>query len=254
MNIPAHYGGHGARTQWAWALCDAPLIVYALAKFGLPDDPAGPNAAVDHLAGLLRDNGWPCAVSKSWGASAGRAARTTPAPSPTWPCSRRWPRSSAWRDGAGVPRRRRDAARLWDREPSRHPYMFYMGTDFRKLKVPFVWYDLLHVLDVLSRFPWLAGRPRLLDMLGVLKSKAGRRGPLHARVGLDGLEGLGVRAEAHPSRWLTLIAWRIIRRINGRTQLRPDLCRFSLPTEHSYPASYRHHSRDTTLPCFSYHC
>jgi hypothetical protein len=28
-NIPAHYGGTG-RDQWAWALCDAPLIVYAL--------------------------------------------------------------------------------------------------------------------------------------------------------------------------------------------------------------------------------
>ena len=35
--------------------------------------------------------------------------------------------------------------------------MFFMGTDFRKLKVPLVWYDLLHVLDVLSSFPWLKG-------------------------------------------------------------------------------------------------
>lgn len=26
MNIPAHYGGTG-QDQWAWALCDAPLIV-----------------------------------------------------------------------------------------------------------------------------------------------------------------------------------------------------------------------------------
>ena len=40
-----------------------------------------------------------------------------------------------------------------------------MGTDFRKLKVPFVWYDLMHVLDVLSRFPWLIRMTRLLDML-----------------------------------------------------------------------------------------
>ena len=33
-NIPAHYGGKG-QEQWAWAFCDAPLIVYALSKFGL---------------------------------------------------------------------------------------------------------------------------------------------------------------------------------------------------------------------------
>ena len=38
-NIPTHFGGTG-EDQWAWALCDAPLIVYALAKFGLADHPA----------------------------------------------------------------------------------------------------------------------------------------------------------------------------------------------------------------------
>ena len=35
-NIPTHYGGSG-QDQWAWALCDAPLIVYALASFGLAE-------------------------------------------------------------------------------------------------------------------------------------------------------------------------------------------------------------------------
>ena len=29
--------------------------------------------------------------------------------------------------------------------------MFYMGTDFSKLKVPLVWYDLLHVLEVITQ-------------------------------------------------------------------------------------------------------
>ncbi|MGV8026718.1 MAG: hypothetical protein AB2L18_09195 [Anaerolineaceae bacterium] len=51
-----------------------------------------------------------------------------------------------------------------------------MGTDFCKLKAPFVWYDLLHVLDVLSQFPWLKDDPRLREMLDVLQSKENAEG------------------------------------------------------------------------------
>ena len=39
MTIAPAYGGSG-QEQWAWALCDAPLILYALLKFGLGEDRA----------------------------------------------------------------------------------------------------------------------------------------------------------------------------------------------------------------------
>jgi hypothetical protein len=55
-NIPTHFGGTGTDLR-AWALCDAPLIVYALVKFGLMDDSAV-KSATDHLAGLIHENGW----------------------------------------------------------------------------------------------------------------------------------------------------------------------------------------------------
>jgi hypothetical protein len=35
--ISKNYGGSGS-TEWAWALCDAPIIVYSLARFGLSND------------------------------------------------------------------------------------------------------------------------------------------------------------------------------------------------------------------------
>ena len=41
---------------------------------------------------------------------------------------------------------------LWQNSREKHPYQFYMGTDFRKVKAPLVWYDILHVADVLCRF------------------------------------------------------------------------------------------------------
>ena len=48
----------------------------------------------------------------------------------------------------------------------------FSGTDFRKLKAPFILYDLLYVLEVLSRFPWVRTDGRFLDMLGLLQGKA----------------------------------------------------------------------------------
>jgi hypothetical protein len=90
MNISASYGGTG-QEQSAWALCDAPLILYALARFGMQDEPAVQKAA-EYLAGLVRENGWPCAVSKELGSfRVGQAAETIPAHLPTWQCSRHYP-------------------------------------------------------------------------------------------------------------------------------------------------------------------
>ena len=58
--------------------------------------------------------------------------------------------------------------RLWENSLTEHPYIFYMGNDFRKLKLPLIWYDVLHVVDVLSRIPLLRTNPALAKMLGVV--------------------------------------------------------------------------------------
>lgn len=51
-----------------------------------------------------------------------------------------------------------------------------MGTDFRKLKYPFVWYDLLHVVDVLSRFPYARQDERFNEMVAAIQSQADPQG------------------------------------------------------------------------------
>jgi len=102
---------------------------------------------------------------------------------------------------------------LWSESTTRHPYMFFMGTDFRKLKVPFVWYDLMHLLDVLSRFSWLRSDSRLLDMLAVLKGKADERGRFTLESTWTAWKDWEFGQKKEPSRWLTLLAWRIIRRV-----------------------------------------
>ena len=76
-NIPKHFGGSG-NTEWAWALCDAPIIIYSLTKFGLKDEQI--QKAVKYLVGLVRENGWLCTVSKELGKFRGPARKGDPCP------------------------------------------------------------------------------------------------------------------------------------------------------------------------------
>jgi hypothetical protein len=211
MNIPTHYGGTG-ENQWAWALCDAPLIVYALVKFGLRNEPPV-KLAIEYLAGLLRDNGWPCAVSKELGKFRGPGRKDDPCPFANLAMLKALSEFEEWRDSPACHVGTDTLLTLWSESATQHPYMFYMGTDFRKLKVPFVWYDLLHVLDVLSRFSWLKEDARLLDMLEVLKSKADRQGRFTLESIWTAWKDWEFGQKREPSRWLTLLSWRIIGRL-----------------------------------------
>jgi hypothetical protein len=102
---------------------------------------------------------------------------------------------------------------LWEKSLEQHPYIFYMGTDFRKLKVPLVWYDLIHVLDVLSQFPWLKSDPRLCEMIELLKSKADSEGRFTVESVWTSWKDWEFGQKKVPSRWLSLLAWRIIQRV-----------------------------------------
>jgi hypothetical protein len=213
MNIPEHFGGTG-QDQWAWALCDAPLVVYSLVKFGLGSEPAV-KTAIEYLAGLLRDNGWPCAVSKELGKFRGPGRKDDPCPFANLAMLKALSEVEEWRDSRACRVGADILLTSWEESVTRHPYMFYMGTDFRKLKAPFIWYDLMHVLDVLSRFSWLRKDARLLDMLAILKSKPDRQGRYALESVWTAWKEWEFGQKKEPSRWLTLSAWRIIRRVEA---------------------------------------
>jgi len=172
--VPVHFGGTGEES-YSWALCDAPLVLYALARFGLSDHPAV-QKGVQYLVNLTRENGWPCAVAREMGSFRGPGRKEDPCPFATLIMLRLL---SAFPDLLDSPAARQGASSLldlWEKRRERHPYIFYMGTDFCKLKYPLVWYDILHVTSVLSQFPWLAGDPRLVEMREIMRAKADARG------------------------------------------------------------------------------
>jgi hypothetical protein len=209
---PSHSGS--GQTEWAWALCDAPLLVCSLSRLGLRERPEV-RAAVDHLATLVRQNGWPCAVSRELGSFRGPGRTDDPCPFANLAMLKALAEFEDLREGSACHAGAETLLTLWAESRTRHPYMFFMGTDFRKLKAPFVWYDLLHVADVLSRFPWLAGDARLTDMLSVLADKADAEGRFAAESVWMPWAAWEFGQKREPSRWVTLLAWRIINRIEA---------------------------------------
>jgi len=212
VNISANYGGTGD-VHWAWALCDAPLSVYALVKFGLTNDPAV-KAAIEYLVALVRENGWPCAVSKELGNFHGPGRKQDPCPYANLVMLKALSEIEDWQESDVCHIGAETLLSLWHESTTRHPYIFYMGTDFRKLKVPFVWYDLMHVLDILSRFSWLREDVRMIDMVEVLSNKADQYGRFTSESIWRAWNNWEFGQKRTPSRWLTFLAWRIMRRMN----------------------------------------
>jgi hypothetical protein len=214
MNISESHGGSGSE-MWAWALCDAPVTLFGLLKLGLGDDPRV-RKSVQHLMGLVRENGWPCAVSPELGKWRGPGRKDDPCPYANLVMLKalaqtEWNDSPATRAGAET------ALSLWTESQERHPYMFYMGTDFRKLKAPLIWYDILHVLDVLTQFPWLKADPRLKEMVEVVRAKADSQGRYTPESVWKAWSDWDFGQKKTPSQGLTFFAHRVLIRYERMT-------------------------------------
>jgi hypothetical protein len=102
---------------------------------------------------------------------------------------------------------------LWETCREQHPYMFYMGTDFCRLKAPLIWYDILHVVDVLSRLPWLRQDRRLDDMVGVMMQQVGTDGRATPGSAWIAWKSWEFGQKKIPSRWITLLVERVRQRM-----------------------------------------
>jgi hypothetical protein len=89
-----------------------------------------------------------------------------------------------------------------------------MGTDFRKLKAPLFWYDILHVLDALSRFEWARRDKRFKQMIDLVKSKADGDGRFTPESIWTAWKDWDFGQKKAPSKGLTLFIQRILKRVN----------------------------------------
>jgi len=211
MNIHQRYGGTGEDT-WAWMLCDAPTLLYVLLAIGLENDPRV-KRAVDHLVSLVDENGWRCVVAPELGKFRGPGRKADPCPIVNVYALRALAQVPELLDS---PAARTGAEMLlwhWEHQTGRKIYMFGIGTDFRKLKYPFVWYDVLHVVDVLSRFPFVHTDSRFREMVETITAQADEEGRYTASSMYRAWKGWAFADKKHPSPWLTFLMLRVQKRI-----------------------------------------
>lgn len=211
INIPTRFGGTG-KGEWAWMLCDAPSVLYALVKFGLEKDARVKNAA-RHLAGLMRENGCPCAVTPALGKFKGPGRRSDPCPYATLIALKALSQMREWHDSEVCCTGAEALLSLWQQRKTSRPFLFAMGTDFCKLKAPLIWYDILHVTDVLTQFPWLRKDKRLREMVKIVKAKADKQGRFTPESVWKAWGEWEFGQKRAPSPWLTLLAQRMLKRI-----------------------------------------
>ena len=209
--VPKAFGGTGEE-MWTWMLCDAPTLLYALLGFGLGDDERV-QAAVEHLVSLVRENGWPCAASPDLGKFRGPGRKADPCPIVNVYALKALSQVPGLFDS---PATRAGVEMLlwhWEHQAERKIYLFGIGTDFRKLKYPFIWYDILHVTDVLSRFPFARRDPRLREMVEVILSKQDDQGRFRPESVWMAWKRWEFGQKKAPSPWITLLALRVTKRI-----------------------------------------
>jgi hypothetical protein len=90
-----------------------------------------------------------------------------------------------------------------------------MGTRFKKLKAPLIWYDILHVVDVLSDLPWLNKDERLHEMVELIELKADEEGKYYAESVWRAWSEWSFGQKKEPSSWITFLVYRILKRIKS---------------------------------------
>ena len=214
VTVAKGYGGTGA-DMWAWMLCDAPTLLYGLLAMGLGEDERV-QRAIHHLVRLVEENGWRCSVAPEFGGKfRGPGRKVDPCPIVNVYGLKALSQVPELLDSSGAHTGAEMLLWHWEHQGQRKLYMFGIGTDFRKLKYPFVWYDLLHVVDVLSRFPFTRADPRLGEMVKAITTQADEKGRYTANSMYRAWKGWSFADKKNPSPWLTFLILRAIKRLHA---------------------------------------
>jgi hypothetical protein len=213
VSIPEAFGGTG-QENWTWVLCDAPTLLYALLAMGIEAEGCV-RIAVQHLIGLAQENGWGCAAAPELGRFRGPGRKGDPCPIANVYTLKALALVPEARDCPATCAGIEMLLRHWEMQKEKKYYLFGIGGDFRKLKYPFVWYDILHVVDVLSRFPFVYDDRRFLEMTQTVFEQADPDGRFTASSMYQSWKGWSFADKKHPSPWLTFLALRIQKRLGS---------------------------------------
>ncbi len=167
IQIPTAFGGSGIAEK-AWMICDFPIILAALMKMGVENKKI--SQGFSQIQSFVSENGFRCVSSFPKFRGPGR--KTDFCPYVNILAAKAL---SEHPDGL-----KSRAAKLaceallthWQERGEKKYFLFGIGTEFQKLKYPFVWYNILYMIDVLSRYRHIHSDKRFLEMVDVILSKA----------------------------------------------------------------------------------
>lgn len=168
IELPVVFGGSGVPEK-AWMICDFPVILAALLKMDVKSKKI--KKGLTTLQTFVSENGFRC--MSAFPKVKGPGKKTDFCPYANLLAAKALsedPESS-----------KSKAARLacesllfhWETRGQKKYFLFGIGTDFQKLKYPFVWYNILHMVEVLSRYEYLHKDGRFIEMVDVILGKAG---------------------------------------------------------------------------------
>jgi hypothetical protein len=194
--------------QWSWMLCDSPTLLYSLLAFGYESHP-DVQTGVEALLARASDNGWRCGAADSIPKFGGPGRKDDTCPIATVYSLKALSMLPARHESDAVAAGIDAILTHWEHQKDYKLKMFGIGTDFRKLKYPFVWYDILHVADVLSRYPRARRDPRLHEMIAEIESQADENGHYTAGSMYRAWKDWSFADKKHPSRFITMLVLRI---------------------------------------------
>jgi hypothetical protein len=210
-NIPKHFGGSGENT-FGWCLCDAPLLLLALLKAGINYE-KHIKKGVDYLTRFHKDSGYPCTVSQEFGKFRGPGRKSDCCPYASLVMLKLLSAIPEYQKSEIAINTAKGLLSLWENSLERHPYMFYMGTDFRKLKAPTMWYDIVSVVDVLSHFELIRQDARFKEMATTIKSKQDSKGLFTPEAVYQKFKEWDFGQKKNPSPYLTYLCHQILARV-----------------------------------------
>lgn len=209
LHIPESYGG-APEPAFGWMSCDFPLLLGILLRLGLAKDPRV-SAALDFLIEISFDNGFRCTGSFPKFRGPGKKADYCPIGT-----------LYALQACALVPSLHSEPCVQaaidslidhWENSRERKVYMFAMGTDFRKLKYPNHWFDILHLIRVLGNFHYARSRAAFKEMVSIVANKQQEDASFIPESVYLSFKGWDFGQKKIPSPTLTWAVWEIFRNI-----------------------------------------
>jgi hypothetical protein len=213
IQIQAAYGGSG-EADWHWMLCDAPLVFTLALKSGASS--VGQVAdGIAFMVDLHQDDGWPCRIDPLLGKFRGPGKSSDLCPYATLLMLKLMSLHPQYQDHELTRQAGEGLLSLWDQRKVHKPYLFAMGTDFQKLKAPLIWYDLLHFLDVMTRYQWARSTPQIQEMIAILHAKQDANGQFTPESIYRPWADWEFGQKKVPSVWITYLAQRILSRMDA---------------------------------------